>query len=214
MTHSLHRRGSVESLKEDYVFITRTISGVNREGCGPKMKAIRNILCDVGISNTGRMETGENMARGLTEEMIRADEQESPIIAASVPSRAGIEEVIRQVQAGDYGLSITVSGLIDEILAICQKLEIQPHTVNLSLGVHGKKELLPKEECLELTTMCGHALVASHLAQEYRSDVAAGRTSPQNAARELAKPCVCGIFNLVRAQALLRGGDENPAADA
>lgn len=211
MTHSLHRRGSVESLRDDYVFITRTVAGLNREGCGPKMKAIRNILCDVGISNTGRMETGENMARGLTEEMIRADGEESPIIAASVPSRDHIEEAISRVKEGDYGLSITVSGLIEEILAICQKLEIQPHTVNLSLGVHGKKELLPREECLELTTMCGHALVASHLAVKYQSEVAAGQVRPENAARELAKPCVCGIFNLIRAEALLRGGDVDPA---
>lgn len=203
MTHSLHRRGSIESLQDDYVFICRTVAGINREGCGPKMKAIRNILCDVGISNTGRMETGENMASGLTEEMIRADDRESPIIAAAVPSRAQIKEILRRVKAGDYGLSITVSGLIDEIIAICRELDIQPHTINLSLGIHGKTELLPQEECLELTTMCGHALIATRLVEKMKADVAAGRISPDDAARQMAKPCVCGIFNLERARALL-----------
>jgi hypothetical protein len=207
MTHSLHRRGTLESLKNDYVFITRTVAGINREGCGPKMQAIRNILCDVGISNTGRMETGENMARELTMEMIRADARESPIIAASVPSRDQIRQVIRRVKEGDYGLSITISGLIDEVTAICRELEIKPHTANLSLGIHGRIDLLPKEECLELTTMCGHALVATQLAQEMQSDVRTGRAHPADAARRLAQPCICGIFNMIRAEKLLQGGE-------
>ncbi|MCL4488003.1 MAG: hypothetical protein M1570_07720 [Chloroflexi bacterium] len=210
MTHSLHRRGSVNSLKDDYVFITRTVAGLNRTGCGPKLKTIRNILCDVGISNTGRMETGENMAHGLTEEMLRADETESPIIAASVPSRARIKEIVRRVKEADLGLSVTVSGLIDEVLDMCRELDLQPHTVNLSLGVHGKTELLPSEDCLELTTMCGHALIASHLADQMQADVTAGRTDSQAAARQLARPCICGIFNLTRAEVLLQGGDDQP----
>jgi hypothetical protein len=207
MTHSLHRQGSIESLQDDYVFIARTIAGFNREGCGPKLQAIRNILCDVGISNTGRMDTGENMTNGLTEAKLRADDSAAPIIAAAVPSRANMREIIRRVQAADFGISITVSGLIDEVVAMCRELGVKPHTVNLSLGVHGKTDLLPQEDCLALTTMCGHALIATNLARQLREEVAAGRTHPQDAARLIAQPCICGIFNLVRAEKLLQGGD-------
>ncbi len=207
MTHTLHRRGTIESLVDDYVFITRTIAGFNREGCGPKLQAIRNILCDVGISNTGRMDTGENMARELTPAMIRADDRAAPIIAAAVHGRANIREIIRRVKAGDFGLSITVSGLIDEVVAMSRELGIQPHTVNLSLGIHGKTELLPGEECLELTTMCGHGLIATNLAKQMRDETRTGHAHPADAARRLAQPCICGIFNMVRAEKLLQGGE-------
>ncbi len=207
MTHSLHRRGSPESLREDYVFICRTVAGINREGSGPAQQAVRNILCDGGISNTGKMETCENMALGLTPAQIRADASESAIIAASVPGRDKIHEVIRRVKEADLGLSITISGLIDEVVPMCRELGITPHTVNLSLGVHGKTELLPPEEELEITTMCGHALVARHLVEKVKADAEAGRIPPEMAARVIAQPCVCGVFNMVRAEKLLRGGE-------
>jgi len=79
-----------------------------------------------------------------------------------------------------------------------------PHTVEHSLGVWGKRELLPKKEVLEVSTMCGHGMVAFGLIEEAVADVKAGRSSPEKAARRLAEPCVCGIFNPVRAAELLR----------
>jgi hypothetical protein len=208
MTHSLHRRGSPESLREDYVVIVRSAAGINRAGSGPSLQAIRNILCDVGISNLGKMETCQNMALGLTPEDIRADGSEVAIIGAAVPGRAKVKEAMRRLKEGDYGISITVSGLIDEVLPMCRDLGITPHTINLSLGVHGKTELLPAEQDLEITTMCGHALVAAHLVKQYRSDVQAGRVQPGTAARRMAEPCICGVFNMERATALLQGGEE------
>ncbi len=208
MTHSLHRRGSESSLRQDYVFIARTVSGINREGSGKQLQAIRNILCDADLSNTGRMETGENMALGLTPEQIRADDSESPIIAASVPGREKIRQVLERLVEGDYGISITVSGYIDELVPMAQQLGIQPHTVNLSLGVWGKTELLPEEESLELTTMCGHALAAVNLARKLRQDVAAGRITAEAAARQLAQPCVCGVFNMRRVTEILQAAEK------
>jgi hypothetical protein len=39
----------------------------------------------------------------------------------------------------NLGLSVTVSGLIEEIFDICKELGIKPHSINLSLGVWGKR---------------------------------------------------------------------------
>jgi hypothetical protein len=139
---------------------------------------------------------------------LRADDRESAIIAASVNGKGKIREAVRRIKEGDYGLSITISGLIDEVMPMCSELGITPHTVNLSLGVHGRIDLLPPEDRLELTTMCGHALIATHLAEALKSDVEAGRITASEAARTLAQPCVCGIFNLERAATLLAGGAE------
>ncbi|MCL4371473.1 MAG: hypothetical protein M1380_11315, partial [Chloroflexi bacterium] len=78
-----------------------------------------------------------------------------------------------------------------------------PHTINYSLGVWGKKELLPSEEVLAVTTMCGHHQVSPQFVQRQVELVRKGRKSPEKAARELALYCPCGIFNQVRAAKLL-----------
>lgn len=203
MTHSLHRCGSIESLQNDYIFIARSAINVNRVGCGPKFQRIRWLLHEVGIVNTGVMETGENMAKGLDIQSWLARTSDDTIIAAVFSDRDKLRQVLQRLKEEDLGISITVSGLIDEIFALAKELNLKPHTINLSLGVHGKTELLPPEEILELTTMCGHAMVATTLAQKLRDEVRAGRISKKEAARRLAEPCVCGIFNMERAEALL-----------
>ena len=80
---------------------------------------------------------------------------------------------------------------------------LKPHTALLSLGFHGKKELLPEEEVLEITTMCGHGLVATHLVEEVVQKVKSGALTSEKAAMLLAQPCPCGIFNLDRCVELL-----------
>lgn len=207
MTHSLHRRGSIESLRNDYIFIARSAINVNRAGCGPKFQRIRRILHEVGIVNTGVMETGENMAKGLDIQRWLARTSDDTIIAAVFSDKDKLRQALQRLKEEELGISITISGLIDEIFALAKELDLKPHTINLSLGVHGRTELLPPEEILELTTMCGHAMVSMTLAQKLRDDVRAGRISKKEAARRLAEPCVCGIFNIERAEALLGGED-------
>lgn len=204
MTHSLHRRGSVESLKHDFVFIARSSIDVNRVGCGPKFQRIRQILHAAGPVNTGLAETGENMANGLNVERWLDRTSDDTIIASAFSSKERLKQVLRQLKDEDLGISITVSGLIEEVFGMAEELGLKPHTVNLSLGVLGKTELLPPEDTLELTTMCGHALVATELVHKLRAKVAAGTITRKEAARQIAEPCVCGVFNMERAEALLR----------
>ena len=85
------------------------------------------------------------------------------ICAQDLPAAEKLRQVLRQLKEEDLGISITVSGIVDEVFGLANELGLQPHTVNLSLGIHGKTELLPPEETLELTTMCGHALMAKEL---------------------------------------------------
>lgn len=37
MTHTLHRRGSIEELQKDYVILAMAARGVNREGAAPAL---------------------------------------------------------------------------------------------------------------------------------------------------------------------------------
>jgi len=101
-------------------------------------------------------------------------------------------------------ISLVVSGLIDEIVKIAEEIDLKPHTAFLSLGVHGKKTLLPEDKILEITTMCGHGMVSSQLTAAVIKKVRSGKMSPQEGAHELAQPCPCGIFNTDRCRELLK----------
>lgn len=204
MTHSLHRRGSVESLEKDYVVIARSSIDVNRVGCGPKFQRIREIINSVGPVNAGMAETAENMANGMDIDEWLKRTSDDTIICSVFSSKEKLRNALEQIKQADLGISITVSGLIDEVFGLAKEIGLKPHTVNLSLGVYGKTESLPSEDVLTQTTMCGHALVATALAQKLKADVAAGRVTAKEAARQLAEPCVCGIFNMERAEALLQ----------
>ena len=101
------------------------------------------------------------------------------------------------------GTSIVLSGSVDSIGQLCKKVGLKTHTVEFSGGVHGKLELLPEIPILEITTMCGHGMVANDLVREMAKQIKKGKKTVQEAALELAKPCHCGIFNPKRAQVML-----------
>ena len=53
------------------------------------------------------------------------------------------------------GISTVVSGLIDEVKSIAEEAGLQPHTALLSLGIHGKRSVLPEDEILEIALGAG-----------------------------------------------------------
>jgi 16S rRNA (cytosine967-C5)-methyltransferase len=62
----------------------------------------------------------------------------------------------------------------------------------------------PGENVLEIQTMCGHAMVSSHLVLHLIREIEAGATTCKAAAKELARMCDCGIFNAYRAEKILK----------
>ena len=141
MTHSLHRRGSAESLQGDYVMIART-SKVNKAARAPDLAKVAEIIFEVGVSNTGSSVLETNFPLGLDrEEFVRRIPTAHGILC-SFSSKEKLAEVLRRLKEADLGLSITVSGLIDEVIPLAQEMGIKPHTVNLSMGILGKTEKL------------------------------------------------------------------------
>lgn len=207
MTHSLHRTGSVESLRGDFVFIVRGARGVNitGDGVGPRMRRVAEILAEVGPSNLGSPDLATNTAAGTTPEEIieRAPTAKGVYCAFSSPEKA--KAALTRLHAEGLGISVTISGLIEDVFAMGKDLGITPHTVNLSLGVHGRTELLAEQEVLNLTSMCGHGMVPKGLARKYLEDVRAGRAEARACCRDMGATCICGIFNLDRAEKILTG---------
>ncbi len=206
MTHTNHRQGTIESIKGDWVVLMRVARGINDEGSNLKLKKFLQLSLKHDPVNGGNARTGNAVTVGwekLIDEVGRTTSKSSniPVVFDSVDKVAGF---LKDLVKADLGLSVVVSGLHSETDRICREAGTRRHTVNYSLGVWGKTELLPHPKILEITMMCGHAMIPFNLVRRMAKAVRNGSLSLEKAAEELAKPCVCGVFNTMRAQALIQ----------
>ena len=204
MSHSLHRNGTTENLQNDYTFYARASRFVNREGCGPKLRRILEIILAEQPVNFGSSQAGKSAKAGLDPNEYARTLDKAYGVACCFSDKDAIKRALVKLKEADTGISIVTGGLIDEIVAVAEEIGITPHTAFLSLGIHGKKALLPEEDVLEMTTMCGHGMVSFNLARAVIKKVRSGEMSPEEGGVLLAQPCPCGIFNSDRCEALLQ----------
>jgi hypothetical protein len=207
MTHSLHREGDLEKLERDFCVFIYPARGFNNVGSGPKVSKLFEIFYGNDASNCSSTSLRENLYSKVTpEEMLEAIKRDadSARAYATFNSREKVKKLLIQMKKADLGVSIMVSGMIDKVREITAEAGLDPHTINLSLGVHGRTDLLPPPDIRQFTTMCGHAVVSPHLVRQAIRKVKTGRRSLWDASVELAKPCACGIFNPHRSAEQLR----------
>ena len=207
MTHTLHRRGDIKSLKEDYVMLIMASRDVNMEGSQEKMKQIWDLLSrhEADLVNYGNITAGNREQVQISE----LGNHPSRLLHAVFKDRESLKSCLKEIKEENFGLSVVLSGVYEEVEKICAELGLKPHTVEYSLGIHGKAEKLPKEKVLDITTMCGHAMVSPNLVLHKAKEIKEGRITSNDAAKELTKGCACGIFNPFRAEKLLRKLVEN-----
>lgn len=201
MTHTLHRRGSEASLEKDYVLLCMSAKGINEEGSDEKMREFLRINLRHNPINLGDMRTG-NMYNGNIDEIIEKVTSTS-IVHGVFSDRNAVTAVLKDLKEADLGMSVVVSGPFTCVGEICKAAGLTPHSVDYSLDIWGSRRKLPADEILEVTTMCGHAMVATNLVKSLVDDIKAGSKSAEEAGKELAKLCECGIFNPARAAELL-----------
>ena len=201
MTHTLHREGTLENLREDFVVFTMSAKTVNAKGSGEKMRKFFEILEKYNGVNYGDMKTGNilNSDRDTVHDGIG----DTSIVHFVFTDKAVVGKVLDELEGAQLGTSVIVSGLVEETDRLCKQAGLRMHTVEFSGGVHGKLGLLPETPVLEITTMCGHGMVAGNLVREMVRQIKKGKKSLEEAGLELAKPCQCGVFNPKRAEALL-----------
>ena len=201
MTHTLHREGTLENLREDFVVFTMSAKTVNAKGSGEKMRKFFEILEKYNGVNYGDMKTGNilNSDRDTVHDGIG----DTSIVHFVFTDKAVVGKVLDELEGAQLGTSVIVSGLVEETDRLCKQAGLRMHTVEFSGGVHGKLGLLPEKPVLEITTMCGHGMVAINLVREMVRQIKKGKKSLEEAGLELAKPCQCGVFNPKRAEALL-----------
>jgi hypothetical protein len=201
MTHTLHRKGPVESFEQDYVVFSMSAKNFNEENSRVALREFLKILSKYEVVNMGDMKTGGMYL--ADQDRIINNVQDTSIVHAVFQDKEEVKEAIREIKEADLGVSVIVTGIVNEVQKICQEVGIERHTVEYSVGIRGKLSRLPEEELLEITTMCGHGMVSQHLARQILVDLKRGKRSAREAGEFLATPCVCGVFNPKRAQQLL-----------
>jgi hypothetical protein len=202
MTHSLHRRGSVESLRGDYVFLCTPATGINDKDSARKLVRILDILMEVGPANIGFYGHG-SLINGINIEEVKKTLHDNSRLRCCFDDKEKLKEALRRIKAEDLGLSITISGLISELEGISRELSLKPHTINISCGCFGRVERLPHARMLEISTMCGHGMISFQLVENILTRLRHGAIGFDVAVRELGGPCTCGIFNPSRANDIL-----------
>lgn len=200
MTHSLHRTGDIESLKEDFVMLTHVARGYNDIGAGERLKEMALIVRRYTDLNFGDCKVGNQFMMPPEEIM----EKHTVGWQAVFKDKESLIACMKELKEKNIGISVVVSGLFDEVFECAKKAGINPPLIEFALGIHGNKEKIWPPEILDFVTMCGHGLVSGHLVKKLVEDIKNKKISEQEAAIELAKPCLCGAFNPHRAAKLLK----------
>lgn len=201
MSHTLHRRGTPENLKNDYVLFAMSAKGINEVASDAKLQRFLEIVREFQPVNLGDMKTGNVYATPV--DRIVDNTKDTSIVHGVFENRENLIKALKAVKDADLGVSVIISGLLDDVHDCCRKAGVDRHTCETSLGVWGKKERLPDEDILRVSTMCGHGMVPFNLVKKMIEDIKLGKRTIRDAAEELAKPCQCGVFNAGRAAKLL-----------
>jgi hypothetical protein len=194
----MHRRGPEDHLKEDFILLVTAASGINNIGSKPKLIKVLEAIWEVGPDNTGSNETGTILS-GVSVDEIKAGFTNVPRVRCCFNGIEKIRVILKKILEMDLGMSVALSGPYAEILGLCEELNIKPHSANFSLNVWGRTEKLPDEEIMQFVTMCGHGLISKTLVQDTIEKVKSGVMTPEKGAVRIGSPCVCGLFNPVRA---------------
>ncbi len=208
MSHSAHRFATREELKRDYVIFVRPAKGFDdvdektKQETRRKTKELADIVNKYEPANIGRAVAGSTAQGDAYDKVMERPELHG--FMSVVTDKEKAFQILKEFKEKDAGLSVVASGLTEDLFDICRKVGLKPHTILYSLGVWGKKELLPSEDHLKITTLCGHSMVSPSLIDHYVQKIKKGEISPEEAGKKMAKPCPCGIFNVPRTVEVLR----------
>lgn len=203
MTNTLHRQGKAGNLKKDYVVFMTTAKGINREKSAAQIRQFMRICLKYNPINMGNIKQGNIYQDDVEIEKLIAGLGDGAGSTAVFTDLDAVQKVIEELIEADLGISINISGLLEEVQECCGKAGISRHSAEHSLGFWGARERLPEREILEINTLCGHGMVSFNFIRKMIEYVKLRRLTPKKAARIMAKCCECGAFNPSRAEKLL-----------
>ena len=114
MTHSLHRSGSIKSMRGDYVWLMYQAKGINDKNIAGKALEFIAVAEAVGSENWGDVKSGPTVSFTPSEIKKRVTDAVPPARLLHQPGTG--DRVPQADQGADLGLSVIISGLLDEVL--------------------------------------------------------------------------------------------------
>jgi hypothetical protein len=226
MTNTLHRYSehyafervsNPAPVQDDYIVFAMSSAGINDDKLVDKYRAFLRLALkhkpvNIGDATKGGMIRPRqdmhpiahwNREHGLDPEQVIAGIDGHTTVAAVFDSYEAMKAFVEELKAADLGVSVNISAPMNEAQRCCQDTAIARHSVEYSLGFRGRIDKLPDATTLELSTMCGHGMVSAHFAKKMLEWVKENRRTPEQAARYMARFCICGVFNISRAEKIL-----------
>ena len=218
MTNTLHRYGSAESFKDDYIVFAISARGINDQDAVEKQRRFLEIARKYYPVNMGDASHGSvyHSSKNLNPlvHWRRSLERDfgTVITGVSCPTTVAavfdnpdtVVEFVKELKAADLGLSINISGALDKAQECARRAGIERHSIEYSLGFWGQTDRMADRRTLELSTMCGHGMLSFNFVRKLMEWVKQGRRTPEQAATTLARFCSCGVFNTTRACRLFK----------
>jgi hypothetical protein len=218
MTNTLHRYGTAESLKDDFIVFAMPARGWNEADAVDKQRRFLEIARNHNPINLGDASHGAafrpskhvnplihwRRENACDFDAVISSVSNPTTVAAVFDDPAKIAGFLQDLKHADLGLSINISGPLQKARECAAEAGITRHSVEYSLGFFGQTDRLADRRCLELSTMCGHGMLSFNLVRKLLEWVKQGRRTPDQAAATMARFCSCGVFNTTRACRLLR----------
>jgi hypothetical protein len=227
MTNTLHRYSEhyasaaprhPKAIRDDYIVFAMASRGINDDNLVEKYRTFLRLALKHQPVNIGDATKGGSVRprqdlnpsahwrrdHQLDHEQVIAEIEGHTTVAAVFDNYTAVENFIEELQAADLGISINISAPIDEAKRCCDHAGIVRHSVEYSVGFSGRVDKLPDATTLELSTMCGHGMIAANFAKKMLDWVREDRRTPEEAARYMARFCSCGVFNIVRAERIMK----------
>jgi hypothetical protein len=213
MTNTLHRYGSGESFKDDYIVFAISARGINDKGAVEKQRQFLELARKHNPVNMGDASHGavyhsskrlnplvhwyRNLARDF--ETVIKGVSCPTTVAAVFDNPDKVVAFVKELKTADLGLSINISGALDKVQECARRAGLERHSVEYSLGFLGQTDRMADRRTLELSTMCGHGMLSFNFVRKLMEWVKQGRRTPEQASATLARFCSCGVFNTTRA---------------
>ncbi len=217
MTHTLHRAGKYDDVKDDFIVSVMPAKGFNDDNSVEMQKAFLRVALKHNPVNLGDSTKGSEYRpsknlrptvhwhRESSPDPDRVvKDVDGPTTASAVfDNFESVKNVVAELRELDLGISVNIASVPSRAVECCDECGIVRHSVEYSLGFQGSTERLPDDDTLQVSSMCGHGMVAANFVRKMQDWVRSGRRTPEEASRYLARFCVCGSFNPARARRIL-----------
>jgi hypothetical protein len=227
VTNTLHRYSehyafepgpNPEPVRDDYIVFAMASKDLNDDNLVEKYRAFLRLALKHKPVNIGDATKGGALRprRDLNPtthwrrdhtpdpEQVIAGIEGHTTVAAVFDNYESMRAFVEELKTADLGISVNISAPMEEARRCCQDAGISRHSVEYSLGFRGRVERLPDATTLELSTMCGHGMLSANFARKMIDWVKEGRRTPDEAARYMARFCSCGVFNISRAERIIK----------